>query len=208
MTVSAESKERIDDYLKALRSCLRDLNDDDAREIVEEIRSHLLDEARDDPAAVAFTIAALGTPEEHASRYLADDLLSRAQVSRSPWLMLHSFFRWATLSFAGFWILLFSLVGYFLAAAFSLCALLKPIHPETAGLWLLADGPDHSVSLRLGFGSIPPGGRELLGWWIVPLGLVVATGLALLTFRSGLWSIRNFWQRPAQVGRSISGRTP
>jgi len=190
----------MDEYLKSLRSCLRELDDDAAREIIEEIRSHLLDRTRDDPASLASAIAALGTPEELASRYLADALLRRARVSRSPWLMLRSFFRWATLGFTGFWILLFSLVGYFVSAAFALCALLKPIHPETAGLWLLA-GPDYAVSLRLGFGSIPPGGRELLGWWIVPLGLVGAVGLALLTFHFGLWSIRTFWRRPASGGQ-------
>ena len=41
------------------------------------------------------------------------------------------------------------------------------------------------ISLRLGFGSAPPGGRELLGWWIVPIGLVVGCGLVMLTTRFG-----------------------
>ena len=84
--------------------------------------------------------------------------------------------------------------GYFVAGSFALCALLKPIHPQTAGLWLLPDPEDaYSFSLRLGFSSPPPHGRELLGWWIVPLGLVFAMGLVLFTFHLGLWSIRKFW---------------
>ena len=140
-----------------------------------------------------------GSPEELASQYLTDDLLSRAQVSGSPWLFLQSLFRWASLSFVGLSMLTFSVIGYFLAGSFALCALLKPIHAQTAGLWLLPDPEDtYSFSLRLGFSSPPAHGRELLGCWIVPLGLVFAMGLVLFTFHLGLWSIRKFW-RPLRV---------
>ena len=33
-------------------------------------------------------------------------------------------------------------------------------------------------------------GDELLGWWIVPLGLLIGAGLFLLTTRFGLWGLR------------------
>jgi hypothetical protein len=84
------------------------------------------------------------------------------------------------------------LCGYFVAGAFFLCALLKPIYPKTAGLWSLADAGDLSLSLRLGVSGAPANGRELLGWWIVPLGLFLGLVLVLFTFRFGLWSIRKF----------------
>jgi hypothetical protein len=206
MTISTDSQQKIDAYLEVLRKRLRGLGEQDARDVVEEIRSHILDKALvgEDitPGAVASALAALGSPEELASQYVTDDLLARAQVTRSPWLILHSLFRWASLSFAGFWVLMFSLIGYGLAGAFVLCAVLKPIHPRTAGLWALPDPADaFSVSLRLGFGPPPVDGRELLGWWIIPLGLVVGTGLVFLTFHFGLWSIRKFWRPRPVTGR-------
>jgi hypothetical protein len=203
MTISADSQQKIDAYLKVLRKRLRGLSDQDASDVVKEIRSHILDKADVEgevtPDSVASALADLGSPEELASQYVTDDLLARAQVSGSPRLVLQSLFRWASLSFVGLCMLTFSLFGYFLAGSFALCALLKPIHPQTAGLWVLPDPEDtYSFSLRLGFGSPPAHGRELLGWWIVPLGLVFAMGLVLLTFHLGLWSLRKFW-RPLRV---------
>lgn len=202
MTTSGDSQQKIDAYLRILRKRLRGLSDEDARDVVEEIRSHILDKtaiAGDiTPNAVASALAALGSPEELASLYVTDDLLSRAQASRSPWLLLRSLFRWAGLSFAGFTVLMFSVFGYFLAGVFALCAMLKPIHPRSAGLWVWNRPDDLSLSLRLGFSSPPVDGRELLGWWIIPVGLVLAMGLVLLTFHFGLWSVRRFW-RPRTV---------
>lgn len=205
MNVSTESQQKIDAYLNTLRRLLRGMNEADARDIVEELRSHILDRAAASgevtPAAVAQALTALGSPEDIASQYLTDDLLKRAQVNRSPWLVLQSLFRWASLSFAGFWILMISLIGYFIAGSLSLCALLKPIHPTTAGLWLLPDSTDTVLSLRLGFGAVPVNGRELLGWWIIPLGLILAMGMVLANLHFGLWCIRTFWRR-----RSVAGR--
>jgi hypothetical protein len=54
-------------------------------------------------------------------------------------------------------------------------------------LWLLPAGSDVEISLRLGFGAAPPDGRELLGWWIVPLGWGAGCGLVVLTTRFALW---------------------
>ncbi|MGA9042526.1 MAG: DUF1700 domain-containing protein [Terriglobales bacterium] len=199
MTISTDSQQRIDAYLNILRKRLRGLSDEDSRDIVEEIRSHVLDKAAIGgditPDAVVSALAALGNPEALASQYVTDDLLMRAQVARSPWLILRSLFRWAGLSVAGFCILMLSLIGYGLAGSLVLCALLKPFHPQTDGLWLLNSPQDpHSFSLHLGFSSLSVDGREVLGWWIVPIGLALGAWLGLLTFYSGRWSIRQFWR--------------
>jgi hypothetical protein len=203
MTISTDSQQAIDAYLKVLRKRLRGLSEQVSDDVVKEIRSHILDKAslggQMTPASVASVLAGLGSPEELASQYVTDDLLARAQVTRSPWLVLRSLLRWASLSFVGFSVLTFSVLGYFLAGSLALCAMLKPIHPQTAGLWLLPSlEGDYSFSLRLGFSSPPADGRELLGWWIVPIGLALAMGLVLLTFHFGLWGIRKFW-RPVRV---------
>ena len=117
---------------------------EDVREIVEELRFHILDKAGASgemtAAGVEAALVALCSPEELASEYLTDNPLARAEVSRSPVQILESLFRWASLSVAGFFVLLGAILGYFFGIVFVLCALLKPFHPQTAGLWVLRDG--------------------------------------------------------------------
>jgi hypothetical protein len=186
---------KIKKYLQDLATALRSLPREQANDIVEELRSHILEKSTANgpmtPAIVDAVLAALGKPENLASLYLTDDLQVRALASRSPLLILRTLFRWASLSFAGFWVLIASLVGYFLSLSMLVCALLRPIHPYTAGLWQIPNPEsDFSISLRLGFASVPPGSRDLLGWWIVPIGIVGGIGLFLLTGLFGLWSIQ------------------
>jgi Protein of unknown function (DUF1700) len=196
--IDGDARQKIDAYLSRLRARLRGINEQDVREIVEELRSHILDKAsvggeEVSAGAVGATLAALGSPEELASEYMTDNLLARTEVSRSPLRILESLFRWASLSIAGFFAFLASVVGYSLGVSFILCALLKPVHPQTTGLWILpARADDFLISVRLGFGTAPPGSRELLGWWIVPIGLVAGCGLVMLTTRFGLWCVRQY----------------
>jgi hypothetical protein len=193
-----DAQQKIEAYLGRLRQFLRGMNSEDANEIVEELRSHIADKAAASgqvtAAGVDAALALLGTPEELATQYTTDALLARAEVSRSPLRILESLFRWASLSIAGFLVLLTSIVGYFLGGALMLCAVLKTIHPQSGGLWAFPNGTDTEISLRLGFGTPPPGGRDLLGWWIVPVGLIVGCGLVVLTTRFALWCFRQYRQ--------------
>ncbi len=192
MTMSGEAQQRMEAYLGKLRLRLRGMNDDDAREIVEELRSHITDRAgasgQATAAGVEEALAALGRPEELASQYMTDRLLARAEVSRSPLRILESLFRWASLRLAGFLVLVGSILGYFLGFVFILVAALKPFHPESAGLWVFPGAAnDVEISIRLGFGSPPVGGRDVLGWWIIPVGFAVGCWLVILTTRLALW---------------------
>jgi hypothetical protein len=195
--MTGEAQRSIETFLERLRSRLLGMNADDVHEIVEEFRSHILDKAAGGGevtlARVEAALAALGSPEDLAGQYVTCDLLARAEVSRSPVQILHSLFRWASLSVGGLIVLASSLLGYFLSFVFMLLAVLKPFHPKTAGLWILPGGPDDlQISFRLGFADPPPGGRELLGWWIVPIGLLACCGLLMLTTRFALWCGRQY----------------
>lgn len=110
MTLSVESQKTVDAYLAALRKQLRELMDEDVNDIVEEIRAHILDKTSGEAptGSVAETLAALGTPEELASRYQTEELLKRARMSRSAAYILHSLLRWATLSLVGLLVLTIS----------------------------------------------------------------------------------------------------
>lgn len=185
-----DTARQVEDYLGKLRRSLRSLKADDARDIVEELRSHILDKATEQN--LDDVLAALGTPEELASQYLTDSLFARAEISRSPWSILKSLFRWASLSIAGFFVLMGSLLGYFVGVVLILCGYLKLINPHTAGIWTTQIGGDTQISVRLGFGSPPLGAHELAGWWIVPIGVLGGFGLVMLTTRIALWCVRQY----------------
>jgi hypothetical protein len=61
-------------------------------------------------------------------------------------------------------------------------SILKPFHPQTAGLWLLHDATGDS---EFSFRAVPAG-RDLLGWWIVPLGLLAGCALAVPIIAHGI----------------------
>lgn len=192
MSIPDASQQLIDAYLLELRKSLRGLRQEDAQEIVQELRSHILDKAaiggQVAPAGIASALEALGAPHELAGQYLSDDLLVRAQASRTPWTILHAAFHWATLSLQGCLVLLASLVGYGFGVSFFLAALIKPFNPKV-GLWML----DNDIySLALGVTDYRLRGHELLGWYLIPIGCALGGGTILLTTQFALWSIRRF----------------
>lgn len=204
-----EAEQKVDAYLKQVRARLRGVREEQVREITAELRSHILERAA---SAGELTIQrvdaaldALGSPEDVAHEYTADEVLAREEVSRSPLRLIDSLFAWASMSLAGFLVLIGAIVGYFLGVVFLLVALLKPFHPATAGLWAIRNTiGDLELSVRMGFGDAPSNGHELLGWWIVPLGLVIGCGLVILTTRLALWCVRMYRcgrARPSLVDR-------
>jgi membrane protein YqaA with SNARE-associated domain len=202
MTMPGNAQPKIEAYLGSLRRRLRGVKDEEVREIVEELRSHIMDKLAADKVAasgevtaagVDAALAALGSPEELASQYITDNLLARAEVSRSPLQILKSLFRWASLSVAGFFVLLGSIVGYFFGVVLMLVAVAKLFHPRTAGLWTYRDSAgDRALSFRLGFGSVPEVGHDVLGWWIVPIGWLAGCGLVMLTTYIAVWCVRQY----------------
>jgi uncharacterized membrane protein len=195
MSAADEAQQRIENYLNEVQKRLRGLGPEQVREIIAELRSHILE--RDGVVGeltadrVSPALNALGPPDELARAYTTDEVLARAEISRTPWRLLDSLFGWATTSLAGFVVLLVTLSGYFLGVVFLLVAALKPFHPATAGLWALRDrAGDLELSIRMGFGIAPSIGHELLGWGIIPLGMVAGCGLVVGTTRFALWCVR------------------
>jgi hypothetical protein len=203
MTLPADAQKRIDSYLNIIDRRLRGLSSQGRREIVDELRSHILDRATLGGgttdgvvtlAGVDAALAALGSAEDLANQYVTDEVLAQVEISRSPFRILDSLFRWASLSVNGFLVLLVAIPGYFLGIVLIVAAALKPFHPATAGLWVSPDvaARDTAYSLHMGFGAAPAGGREVLGWWIMPLGLLAGCGLVILTTRFALWCARQY----------------
>jgi hypothetical protein len=183
MSVPTTPARQIERYLERLRSSLRALPAGQVDDIAREIRSHLLESAGAEAGLaeqqVAAAIARLGEPEALAAAYVLDDLAVRAQTSASPILLLRVAGSWARRSLRGVRDLFVAIVGYATAFIGLGCALFKPFIPERVGLWVQHVPPD-DVAYQLGRVSSPPAdARELLGWYIIPLGLLVG-GLAFV----------------------------
>ena len=204
MTVASDAQQKIDSYLNRLRGSLRGLAPEEIRDILDELRSHIADKAAAGgeltAAGVDAALAALGNPDELAREYVTDAVMVRAEVNRSPASVLASLFRWASVSLGGFFVLLVSIIGYGTGISFFLVGLLKPFHPDRAGLWVWRNSGDIIYSVRLGFGDPPAGARELLGWTITPFGLSVGAGLFMLTTHFALWCARQYRRSRALRG--------
>jgi hypothetical protein len=204
MILSAESQKAIDTYLMALRKQLRPLRSEDANDIVEEIHAHILDKSAGVTAEdiVSTTLAALGTPDELAARYRTDELLKRAQFTRSPVVSLFSLARWATLSLIGLVTFVVSLVGYALGALLVVIGLFKLTYPHNGGIWFDPRPGGHGIDGSAGFSFVGGGtwthpGQEVFGLWLAPSCLALGALLVFLTFRLGTWCIRKFWRPSA-----------
>lgn len=193
--MNADPQKSTEAYLATLRRQLRDLMDDDVRDIVEEIHAHILDRTAGDrsPEKVVATLAALGSPEQLALRYHTDELVRRAQLSRSPALLYRSILRWAGLGFSGMAVFMLSGIGYCIGGVIFVMGLLKLFLPDKAGLNITHDA--HSWGAGFGAGSGPHTGHDPIGLWLIPICFVLGTGILFLTFRLGLWSLR-FFARP------------
>ena len=188
---------KVEAYLTTLSAKLRGLHRDEVRDIVQELRGHIVEKASVDgevtSAGIDTALTSLGSPDELASEYVTDHLLARAEVTRSPLRILGSLFRWATLSVAGFFVFLGSIIGYLIGGSLMWAGVLKIIHPQTAGLWMWHDqAGEITISVRMGFEGPPPGAKDLLGWWLLPIGLAVGCMLVIFTTRAALWCVRRY----------------
>src|ERR1700722_16574577 len=161
-------------YLAEVTRNLRGLPPAEISEIVDELRSHVLDRMAEegDAANLRQILSALGSAKQIAAINLSMRIAAQSAERRSPLSVLRTIVRLAGLSARGFLTFLVSLAGYGFAASWLVTALLKPFWPGQVGLWLLPDRTG-DLSLSLGVHLGHEAGRDLLGWWTVPIGLAV-----------------------------------
>lgn len=166
-----EMEQEIQGYVGRLRRALGTLQPAEVDDIVLEIRGHIAEcvEGSTDPAAsTRRVLAALGDPEELAARYQTETVLARGRASESPLAVLQAAQRWAMEGLLGLVMFLVGIAGYGAALCLMAAAVLKPLFPRHVGLWW---NPPETVVLGVAAGPPDPQ-LELLGWWIVPLGLL------------------------------------
>lgn len=161
---------------------------EEVAQILREIRGHILERAEasgelTDERLVAI-LKALGSPEQIAPLYQADAVMAKARTSLSPSVVMRGVHRWSMLSVRGLVLYVLGIVGYATAGALILAGLGKIFAPSQVGAWI---GP-HS-GFNIGTNS-DPAARELLGWWLVPVGLAGGSALIVATTRVLRWTLR------------------
>jgi uncharacterized membrane protein len=188
MTPHDEKLQRkIDSYLMELRRCLGELPSEEVNDILREIRGHILERAESSgelsEEKLVAILQALGRPQEIAPLYQAESLLARARTSLSPAVVLKGMLRWAMLSARGFALFLVGLFGYALAIGWLIGGVGKIIAPHEVGAWLSSGG------FSIGTNSNPEA-RDVLGYWLIPVGLTLGTFLLVGTTRLLRWFLK------------------
>lgn len=164
-------------YFRRVEQMLQPLGEEQKRELMLELESHLRESIRQDASGreverVLNGIDRLGEPEQFLRPLVADRLLKEGRRTYNPLaigkglgLALSRGLRWAALSilFAG---------GYLCSFLLILMALLKPVFPRHVGYFTYASG-----GWGFGFLANVQGATEHLGYGMIPLAL--GTGLLL-----------------------------
>jgi hypothetical protein len=186
----------LETYLAQVRRNLKGLSEAEIREVLLELRAHVLDrvEGQLTPNTVEMALAALGSPREVARANVTERVAAVMERDRGVFAVLAAVVRLAGLSVAGFLLFMVSLVGYGMAGGFLFMAVWKPFDPSHVGMW--SSGPGNFTMGTLDHPTSP----ELLGWWAIPVGLAAGLALGYLT-----WALDRFCIR-AMVRSSRRGR--
>ena len=163
------------DYLARLRASLSGMTLAEREDIVQEIQMHIRERSSDPQTSIEGILAGLGPADELAQQYRTGLLVQKARHSISPLPILRATLRWATTGVEGFIVFMIAITGYMTGGAFLLLALLKPFFPKYTGLWM---GPgEFAFSFRMGATMTNPASpvHEVLGWWFIPVCLVLGS---------------------------------
>lgn len=180
-----ESDSVLERYLGRVRASLRGMPAREVDDIVLELRGHVV-ERLESEADLDAVLRSLGDPEEIARQYRGERVTARAEGG-GPIAILHGLVLLRRRSVAGWIALVLAAFGYAWALALIAASIEKILSPRDVGLWQAAGEALPRIMID---GPGPPGDRELLGWWFVPLGLAAGILLLVLTKRLALWWIR------------------
>lgn len=175
----------VERYLERIREGLRGMPRADVDDIVRELQAHI-EERSETEGDRASALRSLGDPAELARQYRNERVAARVECSHSPLVVLHSLILLRGRSVAGWAVLLLAALGYAWAVVLGAAAIEKLFEPRDVGLWL---GPGGWLPRLRVDGPGPPGSHEVLGWWMVPFGLVACGVLVTLMRHFGLWWI-------------------
>jgi hypothetical protein len=154
-------------YLRDLDRALVLLPREEREEIVSEIRSHLEDRVAQGAADV---LAGFQGASEYAAAFLQEGALRGALARGSSWSIGRALVSGAR-SLSWWYVVIVLGLLHVYGIAFLVLAALKPIFPGHVGLFV----GNHHLTLGALGGDDLEQAREVLGWWAVPVFVVVGT---------------------------------
>ena len=168
----SEDDALIRQYLARVSAGLKNIGEQQQKEILTEISSHLRERVEQlrtehEPHPAERAISAMGDPARLASEFVAAARIKRGIYSYTPWTLLRGASQIARTSTKGLLIFVIALVGYCSTIAALITALLKPFIPDM-GLWI--------GSFGFVWGVKPHGapGHELLGPYFIEATIALA----------------------------------
>jgi uncharacterized membrane protein len=170
-------------YIARVEKTLRRVPAAKREELVLEIKSHIYESfqnttTEDEPNKLLTVLENLGDPEEYLSPLIAETLLADASHRFSPRNLLYGLFYNLYRGIYNGIMSIILFIGYLFVAAFGMLAFLKVIIPGKVGLFVNNAGTPEETS-SLGF-LFAPQGKEILGYWMVPIMLLSATVLFIV----------------------------
>jgi hypothetical protein len=195
MATAGGLESRTESYLASVRAALRGLPEREIDDILRELRGHIAEVAGRDGSELETALQSLGDPVDLAKTYRAESQLVRAECSGSPLVILQGLRHASGSRLGRFAVTALYAFAYINVFALWAAALEKFFSPAKTGLWY-TPGNLWSLTLVPG-GEQPPRARELLGWWLVPIAVVVGWTLKYVTDRIAQWWIGRYRRRKA-----------
>jgi hypothetical protein len=121
-----------------------------------------------------------GQSETSSAHYA---VVARARSSLSPRVVMRGIQRWSTVSALGLVLFVLGIAGYATGFSLMITGVGKIFAPHEVGAWLFPG------SFSIGTNS-NPAAREVLGWWLIPVGLGVGSLVVVATTRLLRWTLR------------------
>ena len=165
-------------YMRKVEGLCGSLDSRQKADILAELKAHLLEsfiqlDDGDEETRISAAIAKLGKPEDFVPLWVEERLLEGAQPGSST---RNLFFLLRSNALRGVQQFAFTMIvgfGYMMSFYFFIMAVMKVFFPQNVGLWLSPSGIPF-----MGYVDADEF-REVLGYWLTPIGLVTAVLLQL-----------------------------
>lgn len=161
-------------YFNRVAKVTRVLDRESKVETELELQDHLYQSFHDETGTdeisrLLAAIERLGEPEEYLKQIISLKLLQKGTQTLSPKALLKGLFYKLSGGIRNLLAAVFFATGYFITFIMAIMSFVKFIIPDNAGLFYWPDG-----SWAFGIIADSTNAQEVLGYWIVPLGILIA----------------------------------
>jgi hypothetical protein len=170
-----ETLEAWDLYSQKLANILKKVKSGYKNDIITEIQSHILDgfselKLKNETERLNKAIENLGDPSDFLTPLIAEKYLTDASANYRPMFIAKGLFYYLKSGFRQFLKGMIYVTGYIFIIGLALVAILKIFIPSKTGFFVSKTG-----TINIGLVSdISNVDRELLGYWFIPLALIMS----------------------------------